>query len=318
MKRVESLPLDCLESLQFRPCECPPFLNSAGQCYAPDPSVGEGYYWFYEEPGMYAVGLMDLTTREDYIMEYLQPDFISVNYYETISAEELSPYKRLKAHCIRGHVSEGELFRLRCHRNMPVRGSELVLMPGYYRDYLDQQYPGEFPDARSAFRSVDGCTDFPELVLVLRQIAAFQGTGAAARLYYSSKVAEALSLIIEHSRQCRRTLVTLCRQDHVNLDAVRSYIEDHFAREIRTEQLTAIACMGQTKLRTSFKQVYGSTITEYIQNRRIACAESLLVQTDFPVAQVAGAVGYRHAGRFSALFRKSTGFAPEEYRRMMR
>ena len=263
---------------------------------------------------------MDLRTNEDFIMEYQQPDFISINYYDTISAEELSPYKRLSAHCIRGHVAKGELFRLRCHKNMPVRGYELMLMPGYYNDYLEQMYPGEFQDPRSALQSIDGCTDFPELVLVLKQIANFHGNGGAAHLYYRSKAAEALSLIIEHSRQCNVTQenTPLYKQDLVNLDAVRSYIEDHFAYDIRSEQLADIACMGLTKLRASFKQTYGSTITEYIQNRRIAHAEFLLVKTDFPIVQVAEAVGYHHGGRFARLFKENTGLSPKQYRKMMR
>lgn len=268
---------------------------------------------------MFAVAQMDLRTHEDYIMEYAQPDFIAINYYETISAEELSPYKRLAARCIRGHVSKGELFQLRCHKNMPVKGYELMLMPGYYQDYLEQIYPGEFPDPRRAFCSIDGCRDFPELVLVLKQIAGFQGTGGSARLYYRSKVAEALSLIIEHSRHHNKqeSEIPLCKQDQMNLDAVKSYIEDHFVSDIKTEQLAAIAYMGQTKLRASFKQVYGSTITEYIQSRRIAYAEILLVKTDSPISQVAEAVGYRHSGRFAALFKKITGLSPEEYRKIM-
>ena len=316
----ESLPQPCLEQMKFHLCPCKEFLSPAGLCFEPDPAMGEGYYWYYERIGMFAVSVMDLRPRFDYIMEYQQPDFISVNYYDTISAEELAPYKRLSANCIRGHVSNRELFRARYHKNMPLRGTELMLMPGYYHDYLESRYPGEFPDPKSAFMSIDGCTDFPELMLVLSQLGKFQGSGMAADLYYEGKVAEALSLIIERSRQNRDQHPGrhLSRQDRVNLDAVKSYIEDHFAFDIKAEQLAAIACMGQTKLRSSFKEAYGCTITEYIQSRRLAHAEFLLLQTDFNISQVAEAVGYHHAGRFSSLFKKNTGLFPDEYRRLMR
>lgn len=320
MNKNESLPLSCLEKMNFRLCPCKDFLSPAGYCFEPDPDVGEGYYWYYEKLGMFAVAVMDLRAKEDYIMEYQQPDFISVNYYDTISAEELSPYKRMSANCIRGHVSNGTYYRERVHKNVPVRGTELMLMPGYYHDYLEKKFPGEFPDAKSAFMSIDGCTDFPELVLLLKQIGKFQGSGAAADLYFESKVAEALSLIIDRTRH---TIApshnkSLSFEDRVNLDSVRSYIEGHFAFDIKAEQLTAIACMGQTKLRASFKQAYGCTITEYIQDRRLSHAEYLLVKTDFNISQIAEAVGYHHAGRFSALFKKNTGFLPDEYRKLMR
>ena len=320
MSENKSLPLFCLQSMGFHPCEIKNHLNPMGKCFEPDPKMGEGYYWFYDQPGMFTVAQMELRTKEDYTMEYPQPDFISINYYDTISAEELSPYKRLSAHCIRGHVSKGELFRLRCHKNMPVRGFELMLQPGYYKEYLEEKYPGEFKDPAAAFQSIDGCTDFPELVLVLKQIASFEGTGATARLYYESKVAEALSLVIDHSKKIntKKEHKPLYRQDYVSLDAVKSYIDDHFAYDIKSDQLASIACMGLTKLRASFKSTYGSTITEYIQSRRISHAEYLLVKTDFPISQVAEAVGYHHVGRFCALFKKSTGLSPETYRIMIK
>jgi len=129
-------------------------------------------------------------------------------------------------------------------------------MPGYYHDYLEQKYPGEFPDPKAAFLSVDGISDFPELVLLMRQIQTFQGTGIAAHLFYESKVAEAISLIIEKTKEHKGFVPSgdLTKEDLVNLDAVKCYIEDHCAFDIRTDQLTKIACMGQTKLRYSFKK----------------------------------------------------------------
>ena len=316
----ESLPQPCLEQMNFKPCPCKEFLSPAGCCFEPDPSIGEGYYWYYEKPGMFAVAVMDLRAKEDYIMKYMQPDFISVNYYDTISAEELSPYKRMSANCIRGHVSDGTLFRERVHKNVPVRGTELMLMPGYYHDYLEAKFPGEFPDPKTAFRSIDGCTDFPELVLILKQIGKFQGGGMAADLYFESKVNEALSLIIERTRTHSESAShkSLSAEDLMNLNNVKSYIDDHFAFDIKTDQLSAIACMGQTKLRASFKQAYGCTITGYIQDQRLAHAEYLLMKTDFNISQIAEAVGYHHAGRFSSLFKKNTGLFPDEYRRLMR
>lgn len=62
--------------------------------------------------------------------------------------------------------------------------------------------------------------------------------------------------------------------------------------------------MGTTKLKITFKQVYCCTITEYIQQRRLSQGENLLCSTDFPIEQIALAVGYSNAGRFSRDFKK--------------
>lgn len=75
--------------------------------------------------------------------------------------------------------------------------------------------------------------------------------------------------------------------------------------------------MGTTKLKTSFKQLQGCTITEYIQQRRMSQAEHLLIDTDFTIGQIAEMIGYSTSSRFAELFRKSTGLLPIEYRKCL-
>ena len=76
--------------------------------------------------------------------------------------------------------------------------------------------------------------------------------------------------------------------------------------------------MGTTKLKSSFKQMQGCTITEYIQQRRMSQAEHLLIDTDFTMGQIAKMIGYSTSSRFAELFRKSTGILPIDYRKMTR
>ena len=318
-RNTESLPEPCLLQMEFAPCPCPPGLSPAGVCFAPPADQADGYYWYYEREGLFAISIVHLDLKRDAVMEYQQPDFVSVNHYDSISAEEFFPFRHISSNTIRGHVSNQEFFRGQYHADVPVRGMELMFMPGYYHDYLEQRYPGEFPDPKAAFLSVDGCTDFPELILLMRQIQAFQGTGMAAHLFYESKAAEAVSLIIEKTKATHAlTLGTLTAQDSINLGNVKEYIESRYCGDIHSEDLVRVACMGQTKLRSSFKKRYGCTITEYIQNKRVTQAEYLLLKTDMPVGQIAEAVGYHHAGRFASLFRKSIGMSPEEYRKLVR
>lgn len=318
-EKQNSLPEPCLLEMEFRPCACPEGLSPAGVCFAPPPEHAEGYYWYYEQEGLFAISMFHLDLKHEIVMEYQQPEFISVNHYDSISAEEFCPYRHIASNTIRGHVSNQAFYRGQYHPDVPARGMEIMFMPGYYHDYLERRYPGEFPDPKAAFLSIDGSTDFPELILLLRQIEAFQGTGMAAHLFYESKAAEAVSLIIEKTKASHAlSAQELTVQDSLHLSEVKDYIEQHYCGEIYTEDLRKIACMGQTKLRSSFKAQYGCTITEYIQNKRVAQAEYLLLKTDLPIREIAQEVGYHHAGRFASLFRKSIGLSPEEYRKLVR
>lgn len=317
---IKELMIPCLAQWGFQPVLDNP-MNKEGHYYTLARDIGKGYYWYYEREGMFALAVMDLCLKEDIAVEYNQPDFISITYYDTVSAEQLSPYKRLNANCVKGHVSNRHIYRAKYHKNVPIRGMELMLVPEYFSDYLSQKYPDKLPDIKDLVLKIDGISDFPELILLMRQIQAFQGTGISAHLFYESKTAEVVSLILEKTAATSNSPYSpdkeMSPEDIQNLDTVKSYISDHFAFDLHVEQLAKMACMSQSKLRYCFKNICGCTITEFIQNKRMAQAEYMLLNTDLQINQIARAVGYHHAGRFSNLFKKSTGLLPEEYRRLL-
>ncbi|MED1822239.1 AraC family transcriptional regulator [Brevibacillus agri] len=291
--------------------------SQAGTCFSVSPEKGSGHYWTYSRENLFAISILDFVFYEDLFLEFQQPKYLSLNYYDSVSGEELHPYKRLSSGCIRVHFGCNNVYRARYHKNIPIRSTGIEITPEYYEDYLKTKYPDEYTDPRSSFLSVDGLTNFPELVFLFRQIRQFRGTGIAAKLYYEGKVAEAVSLIVEKAQQQKKTYPSkyVSKADLDSLQAVTAYIDDHFAEDIHLESLARIACMGTTKLKSTFKLVYKCTITEYIQNKRMSRAEQLLSSTDMPINQIAQLVGYHNSSRFSELFRKITGMLPNEYRR---
>ncbi len=126
-------------------------------------------------------------------------------------------------------------------------------------------------------------------------------------MFYESKVTEALSLVVEYQKKRPAAPSKLSQSDLERIQTVAAYLSDHYAAEIPMERLTQIACMGTTKLKSSFKKVYDCTITEYIQQRRMSQAEYLLTSTDLSIGQIAQTVGYSTSSRFC-------GAVPKEYR----
>ena len=144
------------------------------------------------------------------------------------------------------------------------------------------------------------------------------GDGISAKLFYESKVNEALSIILEKAKnQNRKHIRYRFSIPNDDLDAVVSvanYINDHYATDIRIDFLSQIACMSQAKLKYIFKEVYRMSIQEYIVTRRITHAEHLLKDTVLPVSQIAEMVGYKYISSLSDMFRQRTGMKPTEYR----
>lgn len=72
--------------------------------------------------------------------------------------------------------------------------------------------------------------------------------------------------------------------------------------------------MGRTKLRESFKTMYGVPIGTYIRLAKMRYALLLLAKPNLTIGTIAEHLGYANASKFAAAFRKVYGQAPEEYR----
>lgn len=309
---------ELFEKMHFEPCAVPEGFPPEGECWKLTPEGGGGYYWFYEAGDRYNIKIHDFWFREDTVLDMRIPEALSVTWYESISGEELKPYRKLNCNVVKSFLGGYEPFRALIHRNVPIRAIGIEYRPAYYESYLKEQFGDLYQSPAEAFRSIDETADFPEMANLLKQLWRYQGEGLPATLYYDAKAAEALSLVFERHRKLNeRETVFLSETDRAMLQSLTAYIHDHYADQLTIEMLAKIACMGTTKLKRCFKVHYRCTIADYIQRIRIDHAEHLLAYTDLPVGEVAKAVGYTAAGHFAELFRRTKGTLPLEYRKRM-
>lgn len=306
-----------LEQAGFHPCPTPEGFPREGSCWEAEPAQGQGYYWIYSSPRSYCVKIHDFWFREDTVIDLAIPECLSVTWYESISGEELLPYRQLNSYVVKSFLGGYEPFRALIHRRVPIRSIGIEYYPAYYERRLREQFGALYQSPQEAFRSIDETSSWPEMSALLKQVWRYQETGLPAQLYYDAKAAEALSLVFERHRRLNQQIrPPLADIDREMLQALAAYIGAHYADQLTIEGLSQIACMGTTKLKKCFKAHFGVTVGEYIQNVRIGQAEHLLAYTDLPVGEVAQAVGYTAAGHFAQLFRKSRGVLPMEYRRL--
>lgn len=281
--------------------------------------IGEGTFWIYGQKNLFDIKIHDFFFHQDTALEFDMPECLGIMQYESISGEELSPYRRLEAGSVKSFIGGYEPYKALIHKKIMIRSVGIEIMPTYYEGYLKKQYPGEYTSPQEAFAAIGQTTDFPEMARLLNKVKIYRGEGMAAKLFFEGKVAEAVSLIVEWNKSTknkREAQHHLSKQDIRQIEMITSFLNDHCAQEIFLDQLVKIACMGTTKLQTTFKQYHGCTITAYVQQRRMSQAEYLLANTELSIGQIAETVGYSKASRFSELFRKNTGLLPGEYRKM--
>ena len=291
--------------------------NPAGKLYTIPIELGKGVYWIYGQKDLYDIKIHDFYFYEDSFFNFKARECLGICYYKSISGEEISPYRRLTAECVKCFIGGYESHKTLVHKNIPVRTIDIEIMPAYYKKYLKEAFPNEYINPYEAFQNISQTDNFPEMISLLRQVWNYCGDGMAAKLFYDGKVSEAIALIIEYNLKQKSTqTIHVSKQDIKSLENVTLYINDHFNCDVSVDHLCHIACMGRTKFKLLFKQVYKCTVTDYIQHRRLSHAENLLASTDFTIEQIAAAIGYSNAGRFASIFKKSTGLFPAEYRKV--
>ena len=76
---------------------------------------------------------------------------------------------------------------------------------------------------------------------------------------------------------------------------------------ITIDELSRRFLMNPSTMKEVFKTVYGQSIAAHIREHRMERAAELLHETDASMAEIAAAIGYESASKFSAEFRKAYG-----------
>lgn len=83
-----------LEQNDFRPIPCGDRFSPAGRRWELAPAVGVGDYWVYAKRDLFDIKIHDFCFHEDFCLDVEIPEGISILRYDSISGEELDPYRR--------------------------------------------------------------------------------------------------------------------------------------------------------------------------------------------------------------------------------
>jgi AraC-like DNA-binding protein len=78
------------------------------------------------------------------------------------------------------------------------------------------------------------------------------------------------------------------------------------------DEFSKLVSMSSTKLKKSFKGIYGDSIYAYYQKARMQKARELLMSGEYNVNEAAARVGYQNTSNFIMAFKKQFGVSPGE------
>jgi AraC family transcriptional regulator len=91
---------------------------------------------------------------------------------------------------------------------------------------------------------------------------------------------------------------------------ITRYIEDHLDSSLTLLTLAAQLGMSASHFKALFRRSMGVPVHEYVIQRRVERAKSLLLRTDTPAAEIALATGFSHQSHMARCMRRVLGVTP--------
>lgn len=98
------------------------------------------------------------------------------------------------------------------------------------------------------------------------------------------------------------------------LGKVKRYIFKHLHKKISIQEMALEVGMNKEYLSHIFHKLEGTTIMNYIQQKKIRERENLLKYSGHEVTTISSHLGFSSQSYFNTIFKKYTGMTPAKYR----
>ncbi len=103
----------------------------------------------------------------------------------------------------------------------------------------------------------------------------------------------------------------------MKVELMTTYINQNLGRDLSVTEVAAASDLHPTTARAAFRQVLGTTISNYIRRQQLSTAMRLLTETDHSIAEIAHLAGYHSLQRLYDAFKAQLGRTPRRYRQDM-
>jgi AraC family transcriptional regulator len=132
------------------------------------------------------------------------------------------------------------------------------------------------------------------------------------RLYVESLAqALAIHLLNRHSSQSHEVSSPKGGIPGRRLKQVLSYIEDNLGQDLSLQSIAEVSGLSASYFKTAFRTSVGHPVHQYVIQRRVERARSLLSEGELPISQVALETGFAHQSHLAYHMRRQLGVTPK-------
>ncbi len=109
---------------------------------------------------------------------------------------------------------------------------------------------------------------------------------------------------------------TLLRSSEIKqIHLIATLIETNISQIPTVETLAKDAGLNINKLQHGFKVLYGTTVNNYVQKKRLDTAYELLTRTDLTISEIVNTIGLSSKSYFSKIFKEKHNISPSDFRK---
>lgn len=107
-------------------------------------------------------------------------------------------------------------------------------------------------------------------------------------------------------------------ESRLDVSKILSFIESNITTQLSLETIATEFSYNKDYILREFKKNYGTTISKYINSKKMTLAKTYLTMSDMPISEVASSVGFPSALLFEKFFKYHAKISPSKYRKMFK
>lgn len=217
-------------------------------------------------------------------------------------------------------------FRFR-DESRPIKTGDLVIIPPYL-EHTEQSSPEDPLEYYSL--GIGGVTFLPEdqqkgpqIFCNIEHRSFFAGLfdqmlyEIRNKKYGADKICQNfLEIVILRLIRAQHLVPVPIRSGHMSKECaqIKSYLDANYSKQITLDTLAEMTHMNKYYMAHSFTRYTGLSPIQYLNQRRLENACTLLKDTDHSISNIAVSTGFSSQSYFTQIFRKKYGVTPMKYR----
>ncbi|MGC3943085.1 MAG: AraC family transcriptional regulator [Chryseolinea sp.] len=193
----------------------------------------------------------------------------------------------------------------------------IEIQPNYLNEVLMSFSPSrntplwDFKESviKGEFAGSGGTVSLPEYYRVIQDMFDCPLDGSFGQLMLEGSLQQLMALQFSMMGAQHETN-SICQRDQEKFYGIKDYLRATFLEDHSLLALSRRFGINQNKLKTGFRELFGTPVISYLYDLRMDYARMLLLDKAMNINEVAPVVGYRNANHFSTAFKRKFGINP--------